>query len=40
VSADLPADEYLFTLVTQYSGGGTELKNPRTLTLEYSLTVE
>jgi hypothetical protein len=36
---DLPADDYQLSIVTQYSGGGVELKNPRTLTLDYNLTV-
>jgi len=40
IPADLPIDEYTLTIVTQYSGGGKELKNPRTLTLDYGLTVE
>jgi hypothetical protein len=40
VPADLPPGEYLLIIVTQFSGGGKNLKEPRTLTLEYHLTVE
>jgi hypothetical protein len=40
IPADLPVGEYLLNIVTQYSGGGNELKNPRTLALEYLLMVE
>jgi hypothetical protein len=40
VPTDLPPGEYVLTIVTQYSGGGVELKNPRILTLEYHLNVE
>jgi hypothetical protein len=37
---DLPAGEYELSIITQYSGGGTELKAPRTVTLAYALAVE
>jgi hypothetical protein len=40
VPADLTPDEYTLSIVTRYSGGGTELKNPRTVTPDYSLTVD
>jgi hypothetical protein len=40
VPTDLPGGEYTLSIVTQYSGGGTELKNPRTVTLGYNLMVE
>jgi hypothetical protein len=39
VPADLTPDEYTLSLVTQYSGS-KDLKNPRTVTLEYPLTVD
>jgi hypothetical protein len=40
VPVDLSPGEYALTVVTQYSGGGIELKNPRILTQEYPLAVE
>jgi len=40
IPTDLPPGEYLLIIVTQFSGGGKELNEPRTLTLEYHLTVE
>ena len=40
VPLDLPAGEYELSIVTQYTGGGTELKAPRTVTPAYPLTVE
>jgi hypothetical protein len=39
IPTDLSVGDYSLSIVTQYSGGGTTLKKPRTLTLEYSLTV-
>jgi hypothetical protein len=35
-----PGEYDALTIVTQYSGGGKELKSPRILTQEYHLTVE
>jgi hypothetical protein len=40
VPVDLSPGEYALTVVTQYSGGGKELKSPRILTQEYHLAVE
>ncbi|MDR1331584.1 MAG: DUF4469 domain-containing protein [Tannerella sp.] len=40
VPADLPAIEYTLSIVTQYTGGGRELVQPRTVTLDYPLQVE
>jgi hypothetical protein len=40
VPADLPPDDYTLSIITQYTGGGTGLKHPRTVTLGYSLTVD
>ncbi|MDR1454768.1 MAG: DUF4469 domain-containing protein [Tannerella sp.] len=40
IPTDLSAGDYSLSIVTQYTGGGTTLKKPRTLTLEYSLTVD
>jgi hypothetical protein len=40
VPVDLSPGEYALTVVTQYSGGGVELKSPRILTQEYPLAVE
>jgi hypothetical protein len=39
VPTDLPNDEYQLYIVTQYSNGTKDLKNPRTLTLDYNLTI-
>jgi hypothetical protein len=40
VPSDLQPGDYRLSIVTQHSGGGTELKNPRTVTLDIDLTVE
>jgi hypothetical protein len=40
VPADLDPGEYTLSIVTQYTGSGIELKNPRTVTLEYPLQVD
>jgi hypothetical protein len=40
VPADLPADEYTLSIVTQYSGSAKELKKSRTVTLEYALQID
>jgi hypothetical protein len=39
VPTDLPDGEYQLSIVTQYTGSAATLKNPRTLILEYNLTI-
>jgi hypothetical protein len=40
VPVDLAPGEYTLGIVTQYTGAPRELKNPRTVTLEYTLQVD
>jgi hypothetical protein len=40
VPAELVPDEYTLSIVTQYTGSGTELKHPRTVKLEYPLQID
>ena len=40
VPATLAAGNYLLSVVTQYTGGGTLLKDPRTIVLRYVLAVD
>jgi len=40
VPGDLPAGAYLLTVTTQYSASSSMLKEPRSFTLEYVLTVD